>query len=356
MLRRWVVQMAKEKKEPKSGKKKWWLVLAILLMVLALIISSGYIVVDHYLDMIHKVDPDDESMIPPEEETFETDATAATSSTAPGATTGTTASTTRVTIKKPTVTFDDSALLNIMLVGQDNYEGGSRQRSDSMILVSINTKTKKVSVISFLRDLYVSIPGGYSNNRLNTPYRFGGFKLLNQTMNVNFGVTIDGNIAVNFDSFKEVIDKVGGVDIHLTAAEATYMGYNGGKAGVAHLDGGGALIYARIRHLDSDFVRTQRQRNVLMAVLSKIRQLSVGELMDLMNAILPSLTTNMSNSQILSLMTQLAPMVSTMEVNTYRVPANDAYRYASIRGMSVLVPNLDRIRTDLKEEYLPFER
>lgn len=341
--------MKKPKEKKRSGVKKALITIGILLLVLLLIAGAGLYVVNRYMDRINRVDPNEEPEVLPESETFETDEST-TESTAPPL------DPSEVEWEKEeTVTFDDSGLLNILLVGQDRREGQGRQRSDTMILCSINTKTNEVSMISFLRDLYVQIPGGYSPNRLNASYAFGGFPLLNKTMNQNFGVTIDGNIEVDFEGFTTVIDQVGGVDITLTKKEAAYLRLNDGKAGTVHLNGYQALEYARIRKLDSDFGRTQRQRNVLMAVFSKVRAMSVGEIKALVDTILPTLTTDMSNTELLSLVTQLAPMLAGMEIHTYRVPANDAYRYASIRGMSVLVPDLNKIRTDLRDEYLPFD-
>lgn len=335
----------------KKNKHTGRTVLLILLALLLLVGLGGWAAVGHYLGKIDRIDHENEPVVPPESEDFEPDSEESTDT---SQTTAPSMDPSEVSWSNHTVTFDDSELLNILLVGQDRLSGQGRQRSDTMILCSINTKTKKVSLISFLRDLYVQIPGGYSDNRLNATYAFGGFPLLNKTLKQNFGVTVDGNFEVDFEGFTRVIDAVGGVDITLTAREAEFLQVNDGKAGTVHMDGALALSYSRIRYLDSDFGRTQRQRNVLMSVFSHMRELSVSELMSLMNTILPLLKTDMSNARILSLMTQLAPMVSSMEVNTYRVPANNAYRSASIRGMSVLVPDLKKIRTQLKEEYLPF--
>ena len=145
---------------------------------------------------------------------------------------------------------------------------------------------------------------------------------------------------------------VGGVDINLTAAEAKIIG-DGAKAGVSHLDGDHALMYARIRKLDSDFGRTARQRNIVKAVINKVKGCSPTELIDLLNTVLPYLKTDMSNAQIMSMAFQYASSFSGMGLSTYSVPARDCYRSASVRGMSVLIPNLSRIRQRLSTEYLP---
>jgi hypothetical protein len=215
--------MAKDKS--KKGWRSCATVLLVLLLVLLLAAGGVVYVVDHYLDKINKINPDDEYVIPPEDEDFEADegAPEGPSSSAPGSSDTPSApgssvppSSTPTTSAPPApppappVTFDDSKLINILLVGQDKNEQTTiRQRSDSMILCSINTDTGEVSLISFQRDLYVAIPGGYSNNRLNAAYAFGGFKLLNKTLTHNFGVSIDGNIEVDFARFRQVIDAVG---------------------------------------------------------------------------------------------------------------------------------------------------
>ncbi|MBQ9082027.1 MAG: LCP family protein [Clostridia bacterium] len=374
------------KKNAKKGKRALLTILLVLLLVLLTAAGGAVYVVDHYLDKINKINPDDDYIIPPEDETFETDDGAPDTPTSSAPAEGNTSSdaasgnassdpasgTSSGTVSgnpssgtsskpasstapaEPAVKFDDSKLIHILLVGQDKNPGVTvRQRSDSMILCSINPETKEVSLISFLRDLYVEIPGGYSNNRLNATYAFGGFKLLNRTLTHNFGVHIDGNIEVDFSRFQKVIDAVGGVDIALTTAEARHLIGPTATACTIHMDGVMALKYARIRIIDSDFNRTARQRNVIMAVFNKIKSKSVPELMQLAETILPMLSTDMSNTELVSLMYQMAPMISGMKISNYSIPAKGTYYSTYIRGMAVLVPNLNKNRTLLRDKYLP---
>lgn len=244
----------------------------------------------------------------------------------------------------------DEDLLNILLVGQDRRPGQGRQRSDAMLVCSVNMDSGEASVISFMRDLYVQIPG-YSDNRLNAAYVFGGFPLLKDTLYQNFGITIDGCFEVDFGGFESVINALGGVDLQLTAEEAKIVGVSSGNV---HLNGAQALEYARIRKIDSDFGRTQRQRNVLMAAFSKVREKSVQELLSLLETILPLITTDMSTPKIYSLAAKLAPLATKLEVSTYTVPMEGAYSDVAIRGMQVLLPDIKVIKQHLKEEYLPF--
>lgn len=204
-------------------------------------------------------------------------------------------------------------------------------------------------MVSFLRDLYVRIPG-YTDNRLNASYAFGGFELLKETLTENFGVHVDACFEVDFNGFESVIDAVGGVDVELTAAEARIVGVS---AGQNHLDGEHALIYARIRKLDSDFGRTGRQRNVLMSVFEKARKSNLTTLISLAKALIPQLTTDQSTVQILSLIASgFTTLRGNDKIESYYVPADNAYYNATIRGMMVLVPNLQMIRGSM-EEYFP---
>lgn len=246
--------------------------------------------------------------------------------------------------------LDDGNLINILLIGQDSRPGQGRQRSDSMILCSINPKTEEIALVSFLRDLYVQLPGDYSDNRLNAPYAFGGFNLLRETLELNFGITVDGCFAVDFNGFADVIDTLGGVDIELSDEEADLI-QRQTKAGMNHLNGEQALEYVRIRKIGTDFGRTERQRKVIVAVLSRLRGASLKELNAIADEILPCMSTDMSNTEIMGYIAKCRKALDG-DIRTYHVPADGAYYGATIRGMAVLVPNLPLIRQQL-ENYLP---
>ncbi len=220
-----------------------------------------------------------------------------------------------------------SHIVNILLIGQDRREGEGRARSDSMILVTFNKSQNTITLTSFMRDMYVLIPG-YLPNKMNAAYQYGGMSLLNQTLEVNFGVRVDGDVEVDFSEFKEIIDYLGGVDISLTQKEADYLNTNNGwslSSGVQHLDGEKALAYSRIRYIDSDYRRAERQRKVLIALINKYKSLSATEMVSLLDEILPLVTTNMSNSEIVSYVLSLASMLSGSEINTLRIPADGTF-------------------------------
>lgn len=224
-------------------------------------------------------------------------------------------------------------VINIMLVGQDRRPGEGRQRSDSMMLVTFNTSNNTITLTSFMRDQYVQIPG-YKNNKLNAAYAWGGFKLMNSTLEQNFGVFVDGNLEVDFDGFRSIVDMLGGVEITLTQEEADHLNeiHNRGlTAGPQLLDGVLALEYSRIRKIDSDYRRAERQRTVMLSVLNRYKDKPANELLNLLKQLLPMITTNLTNDEILSLAGRLLPMISTARVNTLRIPVDGTFQQGDVQ-------------------------
>ena len=252
-------------------------------------------------------------------------------------------------------------IINILLIGQDRRKE-KRARSDAMILCTLNKKEKTLTMTSFMRDMYVQIPG-YKDNRINASYAYGGMELLNECITKNFGVEIDGNIEVDFNGFQNVIDAIGGVDIELSKSEIRYLekkgtlGIGGDTSywdfipGINHLDGSQALAYARNRGTggDGDFGRTNRQRTVLNAVFQKAKTMNLTQIINLIKEVLPLLTTDLTDAQILGFAMEAFPMLSELELKTQQIPGDGTYRMTKIRGMSVIVPDLEKNREILKE-------
>ena len=252
---------------------------------------------------------------------------------------------------------------NILLIGQDARSGEARQRSDSMIICSLNEHTKKITLVSLMRDMYVPIPG-YSDNRINSAYAFGGMPLLDQVIEEAFGVKIDGNIEVNLEGFLGSMEAIGDLDITLTADEAEYMNSNPAigsgddtsvedwylEEGLNTLTPSQALGYARMRHVgNSDYERTERQRRVLTAAFKKLVGSDLATLIKLSDKILPSLTTDLTGNEIVELVTQASGM--SLADESYRIPVDGTFSSEGIRGMSVLVPDLAK-NSDYLKEYL----
>lgn len=350
--------------EKPSVKKRILTVLAGIAVTAAVLLLGAALYLNAVLGRIDRV-TEQETLSPeqiqailsetdPPEETVPAATEAFSAETEPAATEEPTEPPTEAPTEPPTeaetapVITREPTIVNILLIGQDRRKDEPRQRSDAMILCTINSETKTIVLTSFLRDTYVKLPGGYGKNRLNVPYAIGGFEMLDECLEQNFGVHVDHNIEVDFTGFKQVIDAVGGIDMELTAGEAEIV--EGDQVvGMNHLDGGQALMYARIRKLDSDFERTNRQRKVLSALYDKAKEMSLRQLLELMDAVLPMITTDMTDTEIIGYMSDLFPIWKELEIVTQSVPGKNEFYYDSIDGMSVVVPYWNKVRQKLAE-------
>lgn len=246
--------------------------------------------------------------------------------------------------------------VNILLIGQDRREGETRARADAMILCTLCKDSSRFFMTSFLRDLYVQIPG-YRNNRLNAAYAAGGMPLLKQTFQENFGIAIDGCIEVDFARFSRLIDQMGGITLQLRQDEADLL--NEAQlgpvlhAGTQNLCGDQALAYARIRSLDSDgdFSRTNRQRTIIKALLNRCQDSSLQNTLNFLKAAMPMLGTDMSRMKLLSLAKEFIPAVSHMEITGQYIPVDGSYSYEYVQGMCVLMADLNANRQFLKAQF-----
>ena len=237
--------------------------------------------------------------------------------------------------------LSESYVQNILLIGTDGRTSDDRGRSDTVILLSINKKTNKTYLTSFMRDSYVDIDG-YGQDKLNASYSYGGPDLLMDTIERNFKVKVDDYIAVNFNAFAAVVDAVDGVEINLSDEEAEAVNQilhdevnelagdpidsdylpSGGKY---VLDGKQALSYSRIRYVgNSDFERTQRQRTVLEKIAGKSKTFNPIKLTNIMKAALPEMTTNMKTSE-LYILSLKAPFILGYDMEQLRIPADDTW-------------------------------
>lgn len=254
-----------------------------------------------------------------------------------------------------TVDVLEGDMINIMLIGQDRRPGEERARSDSMILVTLNEDKKCIQLTSFMRDLYVQVPG-YKDNRLNVAYRYGGTELMNETFKVNFGLEIDGNVMVDFEEFTKIIEILGGVTLDISGAEAKYMNSHSEsgtrfKSGENYFNAEDALVFTRMRYAaGGDYGRTDRQRRVLIAIAESFRDADLVTIFNVIDQVLPHIVTNLTEAQIIEYVTTgLGILSKGGEMQTLRIPQDDAHYNASIRGMAVLVPYLDMCREDLQE-------
>lgn len=249
--------------------------------------------------------------------------------------------------------FGNDDVYNILLLGNDSRADTINERTDVMLLVSINTTTEDIMLTSFLRDIYLYIPG-YFSHRLNTANALAGPDLTVATIEQNFGIDIDSYAQVNFYAFVDIIDTLGGVDLYLTGAEARVVGC-GYDEGTYHLDGAQALSYCRIRKLDSDFGRTARQRKLLEALWEDLKDSSATQAYSIMTSVLPEVTTNLTQADCLNLLA-IATQISDYDLYSTSIPIDGAYSFAMISGMSVLKlnfsENIDYLRYFIYDEPL----
>ncbi|MBE5961003.1 MAG: LytR family transcriptional regulator [Lachnospiraceae bacterium] len=241
---------------------------------------------------------------------------------------------------------------NFLLVGIEQIQGGNR--TDSMMIASINTLDDTIKLTSLMRDTYVEIPG-HSKNKLNAAYAKGGIDLLIDTIELNYKIRLDGFATVNFDAFEKVIDRLGGVEIELGETEASYLrttnyisnpAYRTVKAGWNNLNGNQALGYCRVRKVptlggaNSDFGRTLRQRRVLNALFEKYKSKNVFELISIMNECLGYVTTDLTSSQISAAIEAVIENGITT-IDNARIPTDELYTAERYDVGAVLVPDWD---------------
>lgn len=193
-------------------------------------------------------------------------------------------------------------ITNVALFGIDAVEG-TKGRSDSIMIVTVDKNSKKIKLSSIIRDSYVNIPG-HGLDKINHAYIFGGPQLALKTLNSNFNLNIRDYATVNFTTMPVIIDSIGGIELTITNAESSKMpGVS--KGGTYNLTGAQALAYSRIRKIDSDFKRAERQRNVIEAMINKLLKQPVTSYPSIMNKLLPLVTTNMSSKEIMSVGTSI---------------------------------------------------
>ena len=256
-------------------------------------------------------------------------------------------------VSKITLRGNTKDVTNLLLLGIDARTMKERGRSDSMIIVTINKKNKTIKLSSLLRDTAVTIPGRDKNGdgqddyaKLNAAYAYGGFNLLSKTIEQNFRLKIDKYVGVNFVVFPIAVDAMGGIDIYMTAKEASKVcapgqkledwerGFKkiGTESKVYHLNGYQALQYSRIRHIDSDFNRTGRQRKVIEQLIVKAKTMSFGTLNTILNQVLPQVATNMSGDELMGYALNAGSYANYAIDTSFHLPENGKYKGWTLPG------------------------
>lgn len=336
------------------GKKAFVAIVAVIVLV----ISIGYGVFYHYYSMMNYQKEENDSLLSsyePETDGKLTDSDGAIIDDMENMIENN---------KDHTQTLTSNNVYNILFIGTDS-RGNERGRSDAMILVSINSKTKKIVLTSFLRDIYLYIPS-VGNNRLNAAYAYGGASLLMKTIKQNFGISIENYAQTNFFSFIKIIDALGGVTLDVSSAEIKQINNNlkeinrlqgfsqskyamsQSQAGRVKLNGSQALAYARIRYIGTDFGRTERQRKVISALITSFKSAGIKQLSSLMTSVLPLVSTNLKQGDILKLISN-SGAYAKYSVTSQSIPSSGTYSFVTIKNMSVISVDFEKNKKILKD-------
>lgn len=267
-----------------------------------------------------------------------------------------------------TTLYSDSKVLNILLLGVDE-DTSDYGRSDSMMLLSIDKKHKKLKLTSFQRDTFVYVPdpeGGY-RTKLTNAYSWGGVGLAMRTIEYNFGIRIDNYITVNFETFKNIVDILGGVELELTDREILYINcqiaqnnqteYLDAQAGKVLLNGQQALWHARNRGGDvvngvefyegTDWDRTQRQRNFMQALIRDVKKASPFKLLKIADSVSTYITTDIEKSELKKLLLSCL-IYRYYKVSQISMPSEDSWGYEdNFAGNVIAVYDWEKVQKDI---------
>lgn len=254
---------------------------------------------------------------------------------------------------------------NILLLGGDARNMEKYDRTDTMMILSINRDEAQVKMTSIMRDTWVELPGTGKNNKINAANVFGGPELAVETVNANFGTDIEDYVIVNMEDLLQIVDLMGGVDIEITESERVQINkniedyisavsgaanYDGdktlGESGLVHLNGMMAVGYCRIRKIDSDYTRVMRQQTVLLALAEKAQNMEVEELTKVAGDIYQIINTSLSEEDIKSMATAFMVM-EVSEVGQNRIPADGTFQSGIFDGIWMIKPDLEKNREQL---------
>ena len=330
-----------QQKQPKKkrGLKVFLIILAVLLVLGGAAAAAGAVYYNRMMNKMNIIELPEDTYVY-SEDTYVTEVTETAVAETEGAAIADTTEATTVVTEPPKATADD--IVNILLVGQSSRAGEESRMADTTMLVSINTFDGTVTLFSVLRDSYVKLPDykGHTCGRAKFTVCYGlgyqwgdiagAMEMTNICMRDNFGVEVDYNIEIDFESFIRVVDLMGGIEIELTEAEAQYLNNDDlyvtydVEPGLQYLDGMAALSYARMRKAegdaDSDIKRSARQRLVLETLLNKVRGLSLPELQRCADILLPEITTTMTPGDIMNLLTRIIPVFKDIKVVGETIP------------------------------------
>ena len=233
---------------------------------------------------------------------------------------------------------EESNVINIAVFGVDKNGDQTDGRSDAIKVLSLDKTNGRAIITSFQRDTLIYIPEKREDfDKLNHAYAYGGANLAMQTLNYNFDLDLTRYVAFNFEAIEEIIDLMGGLEIDVKPKEVEHI-RGVFKSGLQHLDGPEVLDYMRIRAADNDYVRMDRQTEVIKIMFAKLTTLKYSELLDLLTKCLPFIETNIPKNEIISLGLD-ALKLNLANIEQYQVPFNgydDINQSVAYRGYSPL--------------------
>ncbi|MGL6107705.1 LCP family protein [Romboutsia sp.] len=264
----------------------------------------------------------------------------------------------------------ENGITNILLCGTDARPGETVSRTDSMMILTVDNKNKDIRVTSLARDAYVSTTS-HGNIKLTEAYAYGGMDLLTETIESNFELDIQNYLLVDFNSFMDIIDTLGGITVEVKQNEINELNkfipesykFDTSKdkgeiqyiksAGVQELNGYQALAYSRIRKGTSGGTeeRDRRQRAVIEGVISGAKNLSVLEYPKMLDTILPYIKTNMKPTDMLGLGTQVLKM-GTIDIKQMEFPINDGVHAKEDRINNKSVITFEQSSLDILHDFI----
>ncbi len=254
--------------------------------------------------------------------------------------------------------MSDKSVINVLLVGFDSREGSYSGNTDVMMVASLNKKTKQIKLVSFLRDTYcyIETENGSCYTKLNAAYSLGGIECLQKTIENNYKIKIDNYVLVNFESFKAIIDAMGGVTVKVEQYEAAYLNdvykFNVPWGESVTLNGDETLHFCQMRMLDADgdVSRTRRQRQVIEAIIGKVSTATISELNEYIDVFLPYIKTGFKKSQIISLgVSALTGKWYSYSVSELQMPTENS-RISSNNGLWIWVVDYELAANTLQTE------
>ncbi len=313
-------RFARNNEKKPMTKKKLALILAA--SALAVVLAVGIIAVSVFGDMLGKINQVEVEKIQYTKPTEETVSAL---------------ETTEGTVATEPHVPSSADYINFLVAGQAARAGEAERFADTMILCTLNTHTKTLTMTSMLRDSLIKMPdykGHYGGNiKLTTIYHLGSIygngpagsmELMNMTLYNNFGIEVDHNFEIDFEAFVEIVDLLGGVELEITQAEADYLNaddmwvYRDLEPGFQSMVGTEALSYARMRKAkgdnESDITRTSRQRKLVEALIGKLKNMSISDLKKMAEQVLPYITTSMSTQEITEMLLKVLPMLPELTI------------------------------------------